>query len=166
MHVVGILSWGDSTQENLNGAIASYLFNPILTYFCNNYNNAIVSFPKGYIGAFYSNITFYFAMVYGIKIEGVRINSLDATIVPAKFNQYDIITEIDGKRIGMFNTQYPFFTEIHLRTPGTSVNVRYLPYNSSTNTYATETSKTITLSTFNSSNDVFINNVHRQPYTV
>lgn len=152
-------------EENLNGGIASYLFNPILTYFCNNYVNSIVSYPKGYTGVFYSNVNFYLAMVYGIKIEGVRVDSLDPTIVPAKFNQYDIITEVAGNRIGAYNNQYPFFTEIHLRPPGTVVNVKYLPYNSATSSYGAETTKTITLNVFNSANDVFIKNVHRQPYT-
>jgi hypothetical protein len=105
-------------------------------------------------------------MVYGVKIEGIRVDSLDATIVPSKFNQYDIITQVEGNRIGVYNNQYPFFTEIHLRPPGTVVTVKYLPYNSISNTYGEETTKIITLSVFNSTNDIFLRNVHRQPYKI
>ena len=165
-HVIGILSWGVTNQENLNGAVASYLFNPILSYFCTNYVNSIVSYPKGYLGIFYSNVSFVLAMTYGINIEGIRVDSLDATITPSKFNVFDIITEVDGIRIGIYNNQSPFFTEIHRRPPGTVLAVRYLPYNSGTNTYGTETTKTVTLEVFNSANDIFINNVHRKPYSL
>ena len=165
-HVIGILSWGITNQENLNGAVASYLFNPILTYICTNYVNSIISYPKGYLGIFYSNVTFVLAMTYGIKIEGIRVDSLDTTITPSKFNVFDIITEVEGIRIGIYNNQSPFFTEIHLRPPGTVINVKYLPYNSGTNTYGTETTKTVTLEVFNSANDIFINNVHQTPYKI
>lgn len=163
-HVVGILSWGITGEENLNGAVASYFFKPIIKYFCDNYAGSAVSYPKGYIGAYYTNVSFAIPMQYnGLKIEGVRITSNDPTITPAKFNQYDIVTEISGNRIGALNTQYPFFTEVHLRPPGTVLNMRYLPYDSGTNTYGTETSKAVTLEVFNAANDVFLRNVHRAP---
>ena len=163
-HVVGILSWGITGEENLNGAVASYFFKPILKYFCDTYAGSVVSYPKGYVGAYYTNVTFIIPMQYsGLKIEGVRITSNDVTITPAKFNQYDIVTEISGNRIGALNNQYPFFTEVHLRPPGTVLNMRYLPYNSGTNTYGAETSKAVTLEVFNPANDVFLRNVHRGP---
>jgi S1-C subfamily serine protease len=161
-HVVGILSWGKTNQENLNGAVGSYLFKPIIKYFCDNYTNSIVSFPKGYVGAIYNNVTPITTMQFpGLKIEGVRVSSLDNTITPAKFNQYDIITEVEGNRIGYLNSQFPFFTEIHLRQPGVSANVKYLPWSGSD--YGAETTKTITLSAFNNTNDTFIYNAHREP---
>ena len=165
-HVVGILSWGKVNEENLNGAVCSNLFNPILTFFCDNFDQNLISYPKGYLGIFYTNVTFVSAMNYGIKIEGVSVNSFDTTIIPSKFNQYDIITEVEGNRIGMYNNQSPFFTEIHLRPPGTEITVKYLPYYSGTNTYGTELTKTVTLQEFNSANDEFINNAHRKPYKI
>jgi S1-C subfamily serine protease len=166
-NVVGILAWGinnivvqQQEEENLNGGIASYLFNPVLSYFCTNYGGTIVSYPKGYLGTFYNNVTFSETMIYGIKIEGVTVLSLDPTIVPAKFNVGDVITEIEGNRIGIYNSQFPFFTEIHLRAPGTSVNTKYLPYDSVSNTYGAETVKIVSLAIFNPANDEFTKNVH------
>jgi S1-C subfamily serine protease len=164
-HVIGILSWGDSTQENLNGAVSSYLFRPILKYFCDHYSDSVLSFPKGYLGIFYTNVNFYHAMIYGVQIRGVRVIRLDQSIVPSTFNLFDIITEVEGIRVGTSNQLFPLFTEIHLRAPGSSVNMKYIPYNNATGQYdATELSKQVVLMEFNGANDVFINNVHRKPY--
>ena len=163
-HVVGILSWGQTSEENLNGGIASYLFKPILSYFCTNYVNSILNYPKGYVGIQYSNVTCTFPMKFnGIKVEGVHVDDHDLTINPTKFNKFDIITEVEGKRIGMYNNQLPFFTEIHLKPPNTVVNVKYLPYSTSPTGYGAEISKTITLSAIPASKDKLFTTFHRKP---
>jgi len=148
-HVVGILSWGYNGTEELNGGVASYLFMPILRYFVDNYNGSIVSYPKGYLGiTSYTFINLLYPMVYpGIKIEGVEVLGLDSSISQANFNRYDIITEVEGVRIGTLNNQFPLFSEIHLRSPGTSIQVKYRPWIESS--YGSELTKTITLSAMN-----------------
>jgi S1-C subfamily serine protease len=180
-HVVGILAWGRYSlngrqdEENLNGSIASHLFNPVLTYFCNTYNNLApppqpLEYPKGYVGVEYENVTFQDAMDYSIKIKGVKVLGIPTgTIGTAKFAVGDIITEIQSPPIGatgpptgnyvpigVYNTQYPFFTEIHLRQPGTELSVRYLQ----SGAYSTQLTKSITLDAFPSNQDVFGRPVH------
>jgi S1-C subfamily serine protease len=182
-HVVGILAWGRDSlsgqqeEENLNGSIASHLFNPVLTYFCDNYDIQDpplepLDYPKGYVGIQYANVSCTDAMDYSIKIKGVKVIGIPTGITgTAKFNVGDIITEIQSPPtgatgpptgayvpIGVYNTQYPFFTEIHLRQPGTQLSVRYLPTGPSG--YLSSTTKPITLDEFDPNEDVFGNPVH------
>jgi S1-C subfamily serine protease len=162
--VVGILSWGITGTDSLNGGVASYLFKPIIKYFCDNYSSSILSYPKGYLGITYSYVSFLLPMSYPtLKIEGILVTGLDNTITN-KFNAYDIITEVEGNRIGMFNNQYPFATEIHLRQPGTSIQVKYRPFIGGS--FGSEISKTVTLETFNPAKDMLFNNIHRQPLSI
>jgi S1-C subfamily serine protease len=162
--VVGILSWGITDTDSLNGGVASYLFKPIIKYFCDNYSSSILSYPKGYLGITYSYVSFLLPMTYPtLKIEGIIVTALDNTI-SNKFNINDIITEVEGNRIGMFNNQHPFATEIHLRQPGTSIQVKYRPFIGGS--FGPEVSKTVTLETFNPVKDFLFNNIHRQPLSM
>lgn len=164
--VVGILSWGISDTDSLNGGIASYVFRPILTYFCNNYVSSTVSYPKGYLGINYSYVSFMAPMVYSnLKMEGVVVTGFDNIITP-KFNLNDIIIKVNNVHIGNLNNQFPLSTEIHLRSPGTSVVVSYRPYNAGTNTYGVETTKTVVLEPINPAKDIFLYNNVRQPMKV
>ena len=163
-HVIGIISWIVPNLENLSAAVSSYLFNPILKFFCDNYVDTTLQYPKGYLGIIYNIVTVIDAMKFGINIQGIRITNFDGTI-PAQFNQFDIITEIDGIPIGIYNNQSPFFTEIHLRRPGTTINVKYLPYNAMTGRYNQVTSKNLTIQPINSIYDVFGIPVSQMPYT-
>ena len=156
--VVGIVSYGYTNKEEINGGVASYLFNPIVNYFLNNYTGSVVNYPKGYLGITYTNISIVTATQFNMTvIEGYYVTGLDGTISPAKFSVNDVITEVEGVRVGVMNNQYPLFTEIHLRPPGTVINVKYRPNGGS------ELSKSVTLSAFNSSNDYLFSNYHRQP---
>ncbi len=158
--VVGIVSYGYTNQQEINGGVASYLFKPILDYFLINYVNTVVSFPKGYLGIQYSPVDILIATILNLStVQGYRVIGLDSTIVPANFSIGDIITEIEGNKVGIMNNQYPLFTEIHLRTPGTSVQIKYRPNGN----YTTELTKTVILSSFNSSNDYLFSNFHRTP---
>lgn len=164
--VVGILSWGTSGTESLNGGVASYLFKPIIKYFCDNYTGSVLSYPKGYLGFNYTYVSFILPMQFpSLKIEGVRVTGFDNSVT-RKFNLNDIITEVDGQRIGMFNSQIPIFSEIHLRRPGTSVNIKYIPFDSATRTFGSETNKTVVLDIFNPEKDILFANLLKQrtPY--
>ena len=161
---VGILSWGLSGYENMNGAVASYLFKPIIKYFCDNYAGSAVSFPKGYLGLNNSYVSPILPMSYSnLKIEGVRITGFDPT-VPKYFNFYDIITQVGSERIGQLNSQFPFFTAVHLTRPTSTLQVNYIPYVSSTNSYnSTESSTIVTVSVFNPAADVLFSSYHSKP---
>lgn len=164
---IGILSWGLTGYENMNGAVASYLFMPIVQYFVNNYAGTTLGFPKGYVGIGYDYVNPFLLMDYPelSTIEGIEVLSFDAT-VPKYFNFYDIITEVQGKRIGTTNNAYPFFTEVHLNRPTSTITMKYRPYISSTNSYYTpESTLSVTLSAFTSSSDTFLSSVHSSPYT-
>ncbi len=156
--VVAIVSYGyTNTGEELNGGVSSYLYTPIINYFFSQYLGSIVSFPKGYLGIQYDSIRIVEAAIYSLPtVQGYIVTSLDGTIVPAKFSIGDIITEIEGVKVGIMNDQYPLFTEIHLRQPGTQVTVKY---RSSPN-YNSELSKVVTLSSFNSAVDYPLSNWH------
>lgn len=162
-YVVAVLSWGINGTEELNGGVGSHVFKPILKYFCDNYTGATpVSYPKGYLGIVYEFVNFTYPMTNPeLKIEGVRVTNYDAGLTPRKFNVGDIITEVEGVRIGMMNNQYPLFTEIHSRTPGTTLSVKYrVPTGG---TYGAELTKSVTLSAFPAGKDVFLTNVRREP---
>ncbi len=161
---VGILSWGLSGIENMNGAVASYLFKPIIKYFCDNYAGSPVSFPKGYLGINNSYVSPTLPMSYSnIKIEGVRITGFDPT-VPKYFNFYDIITQVGSERIGQLNSQFPFFTAVHLTRPTSTLQVNYIRFVSSTNSYnSTESSTIVTVSVFNPAADVLFSSYHSKP---
>lgn len=162
-HVVAVLSWGVNGTEELNGGVGSYVFKPILKYFCDSYTGATpVNYPKGYLGIVYEFVNFTYPMTNPeLKIEGVRVTDYDAGLTPRKFNVNDIITEVEGVRVGMMNNQFPLFTEIHLRTPGTAINVKYRV--STGGVYGAELTKSVTLSAFPASKDVFLTNVRRTP---
>ncbi len=161
---VGILSWGLSGLENMNGAVASYLFKPIIQYFCDNYAGSPVNFPKGYLGINYAYVDATLPMFYSNRvIEGIRITGFDPT-VPKNFNFYDIITQIGAERIGQLNSQYPFFTAVHLTRPTSTLQVKYISFVSSTNSYnATESSTIVTASVFNPAADVLFSSYHSKP---
>ncbi len=162
-HVVGILSWGYNGTEEMNGGVASYLFMPILRYFVDNYTGSIVSYPKGYLGITnYTFVDILYPMIYpGVKVEGVEVLARDSSISPAKFNLYDIITEVEGNRIGILNGMFPLFTEIHLRPPGTTISVKYRAWNGSS--YNAETTKTVTLAAMNPAKDIILGTTRRTP---
>jgi hypothetical protein len=104
-------------------------------------------------------------MMYpGVKVEGVEVLARDSSITPARFNLYDIITEIEGNRIGILNGMFPLFTEIHLRPPGTTIAVKYRAWNGSS--YNAETSKTVTLAAMNPARDIILGTTRRTPMTV
>ncbi len=156
--VVGILSWGTSGTEGMNGGIASHLFQPIINYFIASYSSYTLYYPKGYLGVYTVPVSFTLPMSYPqLKIEGFRVIGFDNTITP-KFNLYDIITEINGIRLGILNSQYPLFTEVHLKTPGSSITVKYIPFNSLTYNYEAETTKQVILENFNNIEDYLFNN--------
>ncbi len=161
---VGILSWGLTGIENMNGAVASYLFKPIIKYFCDNYAGSAVSFPKGYIGINHSYVGPIQPMFFSnLKIEGVLVNGFDPT-VPKYFNFSDIITQVNSERIGQLNSQFPFFTAIHLQRPTSTITVKYLPFVSSTNSYiATESTVSVLVSAFNPAADVLFSSYHSKP---
>ncbi len=161
---VGILSWGLTGYENMNGAVASYLFKPIIRYFVDTYAGSPVSFPKGYLGLNHSYVGPTLVMSYSnLCIEGVRITGFDNT-VPKTFNFYDIITEVQGERIGQMNAQYPFFTAIHLQRPTSTITMKFLPWVSSTASYiATESTTSVTVSAFNATADVLFSTYRSQP---
>jgi S1-C subfamily serine protease len=163
---VGILSYGLVNTENMKGAVASHIYQPIAEYFADNFTSAPVSYPKGYLGINYRSIDPFDPMFYGgnLKTEGYRIQNFDPTI-SRTFNFGDIITEVESTRVGMLNNQFPLFTEIHMRPPGTTVNMKYRPYISSSVSYGAETATTVTLSPFNPANDVFLSSIVRHPYT-
>jgi len=157
--VVGIVSYGYTNKEEINGGVASYLFKPIVDYYLSQYSTGTVSYPKGYLGIRYDSVSLPTAVIFGInKVEGYYVISLDGTISPSKFNVNDIITEVNGVRVGVLNNQYPLFTEIQLRPPGTTINVKYRPNGS----WNTELTKNVTLSTFNPNNDYLFSDYRRE----
>jgi S1-C subfamily serine protease len=157
--VVGIVSYGYTNKEEINGGVASYLFKPIVDYYLSQYSTGTVSYPKGYLGIRYDSVSLPIAVIFGInKVEGYYVISLDGTISPSKFNVNDIITEVNGVRVGVLNNQYPLFTEIQLRPPGTTINVKYRPNGS----WNTELTKNVTLSTFNPNNDYLFSDYRRE----
>lgn len=163
---IGILSWGLTGHENMNGAVASYLFVPIIRYFIDNYVSGPVNFPKGYVGISYNYVSPFLLMDYPelSTIEGIEVLGFDLS-VPKYFNFYDIITEVQGTRIGNTNAAFPFFTEVHLERPTSTVTVKYRPYISSTNIYfSPESTISVTLSAFTSTSDTFLSSVHSSPY--
>jgi hypothetical protein len=149
----------------MNGGVGSYLFKPILEYIADNYSNTYVNYPKGYLGLVYQNIGVTDLMTYPAlkKIEGIKVTGLDPTIVPARFSTNDVITEVEGVRIGQMNQQVPFFSEIHLRRPTSTITVKYIPWDTNTNNYLSETSKSVTLATFNPARDMMFSNVRYFP---
>jgi hypothetical protein len=161
---IGILSWGLSGFENMNGAVASYLFKPIIIYFCNNYGGSPVSYPKGYLGINYRYVGPTTVMSFPeLKMEGIRITEFDST-VPKYFNFFDVITQVESEPIGQLNNEFPFFTAIHLRPPTSQINVTYLRYISSSLSYnTTPVTSTITVSAFNPAFDVFFSSYHSSP---
>jgi S1-C subfamily serine protease len=163
--VIGILSWGLTGYENMNGAVASYLFMPIIKYFLDNYTSGTVSFPKGYVGLSYSYISPFNLMDYPnlSTITGVRVLNFD-TSVRKYFNFYDVITEVAGIPIGAQNDQYPFFTPIHLNPPGSTLMMKCRPYVSTTNSYIAESTIYVTLSTMTSTSDTFLSSIRAAPY--
>ena len=62
----------------------------------------------------------------------------------------------------VMNDQYPLFTEIQLRPPGTTINVKYRPNGS----WNTELSKSVTLSVFNPNFDYLFSNYRRTPVKI
>ena len=124
-HVVGILSW--KSADTFGAGVASYLFKPILEYFASNFDGSLVSFPKGYLGAFYRYVNSILASstLPTILMQGVRILQLDPLGAPENLAVGDIILEIDGLKIGKLNNQVPLFSEIHLRRPGAIVTIKY-----------------------------------------
>jgi S1-C subfamily serine protease len=156
--VVGIVSYGYTNEEEINGGVSSYLFKPIVNYFINNFTGSVVNYPKGYLGISYTSVNIVRATIFGMTgVEGYYVTGLDGSISPANFNVNDVITEIEGVRLGIMNNQYPLFTEVHLRPPGTVVNVKYRPNGGN------ELSKNVTLSSFNNTYDYLFSNYHRQP---
>ena len=156
--VVGIVSYGYIDQEEINGGVSSYLFKPIVNYFINNFTGSVVSYPKGYLGISYTSVNIVRATIFNMTgVEGYYVTGLDGTISPSKFNVNDVITEIEGVRLGILNNQFPLFTEVHLRPPGTVINVKYRPSG------GTELTKSVTLSSFNNNNDYLFSNFHRSP---
>ncbi len=151
----------------MNGAVASYLFKPIIIYFCDNYAGSPVNFPKGYLGINYGYVGPTFPMSYSnLKIEGIRVTGFDNTVTKY-FNFYDIITQVESERIGTLNSQYPFFTAIHLQRPTSTITVKYLPYISSTTSYIiTESTINVTVSAFNASADAMFSTFHSKPYSL
>jgi PDZ domain-containing secreted protein len=94
-------------------------------------------------------------------MEGVFINELDTTNTnPASnFLQLnDIITHVDGVPIGMYNTQYPFFTAIHLKQAGTAISITYSRVVDDVRTSVTVPG--IILASFPDENDRFFYGVH------
>ncbi len=164
--VIGILSWGLTGYENMNGAVASYIFKPIVKYFVDNYSSGVVSYPKGYLGVAYSYISPFQLMDYPnlSTIQGIYITNFDRSI-PKYFNFYDVITEVAGTPIGTTNNTFPFFTPIHLNPPGSTLFMKYRPYISSTNSYISESSIYVTLSAMTSTSDTFLSSIRAAPYT-
>jgi len=160
---IGIVSYGYTNEEEINGGVASYLFKPIVNYYLQNYSTGVVSYPKGYLGIRYNSVSLPVAVIYGMsKVEGYYVQGLDGTIVPAKFSQNDVITEVEGVRVGVMNDQYPLFTEIQLRPPGSVISVKYRP----SGAWSTELTKSVTLSPFNPANDYLFSNYRRQPVKI
>jgi S1-C subfamily serine protease len=162
---VGILSWSLTDYEEMNGAVGSHLFKPIIEYIADNYSNTLVDYPKGYLGILYTNVGVVDIMNYPSlnKIEGIRVTGLDPAVSPARFSTNDIITEVEDVRVGQLNSQYPFFTEIHLRRPTSTISVKYKPWDSGTANYLSETTKTVELTVFNPSRDVLFSNARYHP---
>ena len=127
-YVIGIVSWG--YDVNLAGAVASHLFEPILKYFYQNFNNSILYFPKGTLGITYAYIDFSYGVLDSTRqSKGVEIMSKIINAVPeVPINSHIIeIQKRDGTwvEIGQGNHQEPLFTEIHLRPHGTTMSIRY-----------------------------------------
>ena len=158
--VVGIVSYGyTNTGEEINGGVSSYLFSRIINYYIINYSGSAVSYPKGYLGIRYEGVNIVNSVIFGLdRVEGYYVTSLDGTISPSKFNINDIITEVNGTRVGIMNNMYPLFTEIHLRQPGTVITVKYRPVGS----YNIELTKNVTLNVFNPVYDYLFSNYHRE----
>ncbi len=143
---VGIVSWGFTDLEDVNAACASYLFQPVIQYFFDNYTNTPLNYPKGYMGILYNPIDFTDALMLGLsKVEGCAVfNSINPPYISANFDEGDIILSIDGVSLGVLNDQFPLFTAVHLKPPGTVVSVSYRPVGN----YSTILSKNVTLTTF------------------
>ena len=160
---VGIVSYGYTNKEEINGGVSSYLFIPMVNYYLSQYSTGTVSYPKGYLGISYNSVNLSVAVILGMSsVEGYYVASLDGTISPSKFNVNDVITEINGVRVGVMNNQYPLFTEIQLRPPGTVISVKYRPSGS----WNTELTKNVTLSSFNPNNDYLFSNYRREAVNI
>jgi serine protease Do len=160
---VGIVSYGYTNKEEINGGVSSYLFVPMVNYYLSQYSTGTVSYPKGYLGIAYDSVNLPVAVILGMSsVEGYYVASLDGTISPSKFNVNDVITEINGVRVGVMNNQFPLFTEIQLRPPGTVISVKYRPNGS----WNTELTKNVTLSSFNPNNDYLFSNYRRDAVNI
>jgi S1-C subfamily serine protease len=161
--VVGIASFTLSNNVQLSGGVASHLFQPILEHILNNYTEGtFVNYPKGYLGIEYQNVGMADILNNPSLqiIEGVKVTALDPTVTPARFSTNDVITEVEGVRVGQLNSQFPFATEIHLRSPTSTISVKYRPWDTGTSNYLAETTKSVELAAFNPALDIFSSNVH------
>ena len=157
---MGILSWGITGEENLNGGVASYLAQPILQYYLDNFTGSVVSYPKGYLGISTIEINATNAVILGLtSVQGFYVNALDGFVSPAKFAIGDIIWSIESTPVGILNDQSPLFTEIQLRPPGTTINIGYRPSGS----YGSLLTKSVTLSSFNPARDFQFSTYRRTP---
>jgi hypothetical protein len=96
----------------------------------------------------------------------VRVAALDTTTWPnpsSNFMQNDIITHVNGNAIGIYNSQNPFFTAIHLIQPNISTTFSYLR-NISTDPnvsdFVVQPDISFLLGEFNPANDIFFYGVH------
>ena len=157
---MGILSWGITGEENLNGGVASYLAKPILEYYIGNFTGSVVSYPKGYIGVSTIEINATNAVILGLSsVQGFYVSALDSFVSPAKFSIGDIIWSVAGQSVGILNDQSPLFTEIQLRPPGTTITMGYRPAGN----YSLLLSKSVTLAAFNPARDSQFSTYRRKP---
>jgi hypothetical protein len=96
---------------------------------------------------------------YNLPIQGAYISDLDLSGSASNLFKQEIILEIEGVKIGQMNNQFPLFTEIHLRTPGTPVSIKTRYINSTT-----ITTKTIILLPVNPIRDKPLLNYRRKAY--
>lgn len=156
---IGILSWGVGSDGAMNGGVASYLANAILTYYMNNYVNAPVNFPKGYLGISSTPMDVLLAVTkQQTSVQGYLVAGLDNTISPAKFAVGDIILSVNGKNVGILNDQFTLFSIVQLAAPGSTLTVQYHP----SNNLSTILTKTVTVSAFPASKDIIFGGYRSQ----
>jgi S1-C subfamily serine protease len=125
---IGILSWGVGSDSNLNGGVCSYLAQTLFLNWITNFTSTPLQYNKGYLGVNVQPMDLLLSVVRNLpNVQGYLVTGIDSSITPAKFNVGDIILSINGVDVGMLNNHYSLFTEVLLKTPGSSVSVTYRP---------------------------------------
>jgi S1-C subfamily serine protease len=148
--VVGVTSYteldGDGNLSSLQGAIGSYLAAPIVKYFIDNYNGALLNYPKGFAGVVLTpidlgNATYAFGtpdcLGVGLLFDGYAPN-------PAEWADVAVIYSINGVNVGQNSDEYAPMSQFHLATPGSRATIVYSDFGN----YNVKLTKTVAVTSF------------------